>query len=89
MANIFDKDISYITPEEVKETTTKTDLKSLDDEDVKILISKAEDVINDYVGDKIVLDDTNTYDFKVATFYTVEKILNPTKYSLFNFVLPV
>ncbi len=42
MANIFDKDISYITPEEVKETTTKTGLKALDDEDLmEITISSA------------------------------------------------
>jgi hypothetical protein len=47
--NIFDKDIRYITEEEVKETTTKTNLKALDDEDVKILISQAEDVVNNYV----------------------------------------
>jgi hypothetical protein len=74
MANIFDKDITYITPEEVKETTTKTELKALDDEDVKILISQAEDVVNNYVGYLIELDDSNSYDLKVATFYCVEQI---------------
>jgi hypothetical protein len=49
MANIFDTDISYITEQEVKESTNKASLKILDDEDVKILISKAEKNINNYV----------------------------------------
>ena len=74
MANIFDKEISFITEEEVKETTTKTDLKALDDEGVKILISKAEDTINNYLGYVITVDDTNSYDLKVSAFYTVEQI---------------
>jgi hypothetical protein len=74
MANIFDKDISYITEEEVKETTAKQQLKDLDNQDVKLLISQAEDIVNNYLGYKIKLDNNNTYDIKKATFYCVEQI---------------
>jgi hypothetical protein len=47
--NIFDKDIKYITPQEVKDSTLKADLRLLSDDEVKLLISKAEDIINNYI----------------------------------------
>ena len=50
MANIFNTDIYYITETEVKDTTTKTDLQALTDEEVKILISKAEKSVDNYLG---------------------------------------
>jgi hypothetical protein len=49
MANIFNTTISYITELEVKDTTNKTSLKTLADADVKILIAKAESIVNNYV----------------------------------------
>lgn len=79
MANIFDTDIYYITETEVKGSTTKTDLKALTDEEVKILISKAEKSVDNYLGYSIwanIINKTEEtqLDIKLATFYTVEQI---------------
>ena len=75
--NIFDKDIKYITPQEVKDSTLKADLRLLSDDEVKLLISKAEDIINNYIWytlDYENANDSTKYDFKVSTFYCVEQI---------------
>lgn len=78
MANIFDTDISYITETEVKDTTNKAELKAMDDEDVKILIAKAESVVNDYIwysfSDITTESEKVQQDIKIATFYITEQI---------------
>lgn len=78
MANIFNIDISYITETEVKDTTNKAELKAMDDKDVKILIAKAESVVNNYIW--YIFSDITTesekvqQDIKIATFYITEQI---------------
>lgn len=79
MANIFDKDIYYITAQEVKDTTDKTDLKALDDDDINILIAKAEISVNNYLwytfwADIVNKTEETQLDIKIATFYIVEQI---------------
>lgn len=77
MANIFDNNILYITEQEVRETTSKIDLQNKTDEEIKILISKSEKNINNYL--KYFFDyskQTEEFktDLKIACFYCVEKL---------------
>ena len=77
MANIFDWDISYITEAELRDTTTKTDLKALTDPELKIIISQAENVINNYIGysfDMSKESEEVQKDIKIASFFVSEKI---------------
>lgn len=75
MANIFDIDIKYITEQEVKDTTKNSSLSSLADADVKVLIGEAESIIDDYtwITPDLTVEEV-AFDFKQATFYTVEMI---------------
>lgn len=80
MTNIFDKAIKYITEIEVKDSTTKTWLASKTDAQIKIYISRANDVIDNYLGYVLDLNDEDVVtpdvllDFKIACFYCVEQI---------------
>jgi len=78
MANIFaSQNISYITVEEVKSSTVKSDLINLTDDEIKILIVRSEKVINNYIGYTIDITTAETdtiQDIKIATLYVVEQI---------------
>lgn len=79
MVNIFNTNIYYISVQEVKDSTNKTELSALTDEEIKTLIVKAEISVNDYLwyvmGENIVNQtDQTKQDFKIATFYVVEQI---------------
>lgn len=78
MANIFlAQPINYITIQEVRYSTSKPAIALLSDDDIKILIVKAEIVVNEYVGYSIVVADEPAdvlLDRKMATLYCVEQI---------------
>lgn len=78
MANIFaSQTINYITIEDVKDSTVKTELATLTDEEIKILIVKAEKNINDYIGytiDTTTATNDTIQDIKIATLYVVEQL---------------
>lgn len=79
MVNIFNTNIYYISVQEVKDSTNKTELSALTDEEIKTLIVKAEISVNDYLwyvmGANIINQtDQTKQDFKIATFYVVEQI---------------
>jgi len=78
MANIFlSQTISYISIQEVKDSTSKPAIALLSNDAVKILIVKAEKAINDYVGysiDVSEVDAETIQDWKMATLYVVEQI---------------
>jgi len=78
MANIFtSQSISYITIDEVRESTLKGDLIGLDDDGIKTLIVKSEKLVNDYLWYKVDVassDNDTIQDIKVATLYIVEQI---------------
>lgn len=79
MVTIFDTNIYYISVQEVKDSTNKTELSALTDEEIKTLIVKAEISVNDYLwyvmGANIINQtDQTKQDFKIATFYVVEQI---------------
>lgn len=88
MANIFLREPVYITVDEVKDTTSKAGLIALTDDEIKVLISKSEDLIDWYIKCYgVPFDENQTLIFpvdedwvavipneiKVATFYTVEQ----------------
>ena len=86
MANIFLKDPVYITIQEIKDSTTKTNLQNETDDNIKILINKAQQRIDKYIK-KYWIPEVSTQetifptqkdwipeDIKIATFYTVEQI---------------
>lgn len=89
MASIFLKTPVYITAEEVKDTTTKTGLLALSDDSIKILITKAQEMVDNYIisywkkfdeGQSYIFPvdinwiSTLPEDIKIATFYCVEQI---------------
>lgn len=78
MANIFaSQNISYITVEEVKSSTVKSDLINLTDDEIKILIVRSEKVINNYIGytiDITTATNDTIQDIKIATLYVVEQL---------------
>lgn len=79
MANIFDKDIYYISVQDIKDSTNKTDLSALTDEEIKTLIVKAETSVDNYLWysfwENIVNENEQTQnDIRLATFYIVEQI---------------
>lgn len=89
MASIFLKTPVYITVQEVKDSTTKTWLIALSDDNIKILITKAQEMVDNYIISywtkfdesqtlifPIDVDWVSTIpeDIKIATFYTVEQI---------------
>lgn len=92
MANIFLREPTYITVQEVRDTTSKADLIALTDDEIKVLIAKSEDLIDWYIESygtpfdenqnlifPIKDEDWNSYipdDIKVATFYTVEQVFS-------------
>ena len=77
MASIFDKTLKYITVEEVQDSTSKAWIIALADADLEILISKANDVLDNFLGYAIDLTDESDsviYDFKVASLFIVEQL---------------
>ena len=49
MTNIFAQDPVYITIQELKDSTSKSEIGALNDEEIKELIYKAELIIDDYI----------------------------------------
>jgi len=49
MTNLFLREPTYITVTEIKDSTSNSDLQNLSDDEIKILISKAEDTIDNYI----------------------------------------
>ena len=49
MSNIFSQDPVYITVTEVRDSTSDSDIQSLNDEKIKILIYRAEKEIDNYI----------------------------------------
>ena len=90
MANLFLQNPVYITIDEIKETSTKAWLIALSDNELKVLITKAQKLVDNYIisyGEKYDEDQTYIFpikdsddnsflpnDITVATFYTVEQI---------------
>jgi len=89
MANIFLREPVYITVQQVRDTTAKADLIALTDDEIKVLIAKSEDLIDNYIWSygtpfdedqslifPIDVDWISTIpsDITQATFYTVEQI---------------
>lgn len=89
MTSLFLREPTYITVDQVKDTTSKTDLKTLSNDEIKILIAKAEDTIDDYIwnywkpfneNQELIFPidigwvSTIPKEITIATFYTVEKI---------------
>lgn len=90
MANLFLKNPVYITIDEIKETSTKAWLIALTDDELKVLITKAQQLVDNYIisyGEKYDEDQTYIFpikdsdensflpnDITVATFYTVEAL---------------
>lgn len=86
MTSIFLKDPIYITIQEVKDSTTKTSLQNETDDNIKILINKAQQNIDKYIKMYWIPEvstqetifpiqkDWIPEDVKIATFYTVEQI---------------
>ena len=89
MTNLFLREPTYITVTEIKDSTSNSDLQNLSDDEIKILISKAEDTIDNYIWSYWVPfeeDQTLIFpidlewialmpqDVKIATFYTVEQL---------------
>lgn len=78
MANIFlSQDIHYITEQEVKDSTVKLELINLTNDEIKILIVRAENTINNYIGYTIDITTATIetiQDIKIATLYIVEQI---------------
>jgi hypothetical protein len=89
MSNIFLREPTYITVDEVKDTTDKAWLSWLTDDEIKILISKAEDSIDRYIwrywtkfneNQTLIFPIDNDWvsfipwDIKVACFYVCEQI---------------
>ena len=89
MANIFLREPTYITVQEVKDTSSKSWLIALTDDEIKILIAKAEDLVDWYIIKyctpydeeqelifPILDEDWNALipdDITKATFYCVEQ----------------
>ena len=90
MANIFIKEPVYITIDELKDSTTKTDLATKTDDELKVLITKAQEVIDRYIKSywtpyqkdqdyifPIKDENENSYipeDITIATLYTIEQL---------------
>ena len=77
MASIFDKTIKYITVEEVQDSTSKSWLAWLSDEEIEILISKSNDILDNYIWYEIDLTDESDkviYDFKVSSLFIIEQL---------------
>lgn len=89
MANIFLREPVYITVDQIKDTTSKAWLIALTDDEIKVLISRSEDLIDNYIVSYWVpFDESQTLIFPVnenwvstlpsdittATFYTVEQL---------------
>ena len=89
MANIFLREPIYITVQSIRDTTSKTALLALTDDEIKVLISKAEDSIDNYIirywtkfdEDQDLIFPVNIEgvsvipnEISVATYYSVEQI---------------
>ncbi len=90
MANLFIQNPVYITIEEVKSSTTKTALIAETDDNIKILITKAQQIIDNYIvsyGEKYDEDQNFIFpikdtedasflpsDITLACFYCVEQV---------------
>ena len=90
MANLFIQNPVYITIAEIKDTSTKAWLIALSDDELKVLITKAQQLVDNYIvsyGEKYDEDQTYIFpiedvnynsflpnDITVATFYTVEQL---------------
>ncbi len=70
MANIFLQPIYFLTIEEYKQTTTTT----LTDDEINIIIYKAESFLKSYLWYNIEKTDENEKDLKEATFYIAKQI---------------
>lgn len=70
MSNIFLQEIYFLTVDEYKETTTT----SLGDEDIQVIIYKAETSLKNYIWYDIQKTDENSQDLKEATFYISKQI---------------
>lgn len=78
MTNIFlTQNISYITTQEVKDSTVKPGIIALTDDEIKILIVRAEKSVNDYIRysiDITAVDWETIQDIKIATLYIIEQL---------------
>ena len=70
MTNIFLQPIEFLTIQEYKSSTTTT----LSNDDIQIIIYKAENTLKDYLGYDIEKTDDNSQDLKEATFYISKQI---------------
>jgi hypothetical protein len=68
--SIFLQAINFLTVQEYKDSVTT----SLSDDDIQILIYKAEQSLKAYVGYDIKKTDTNEKDLKEATFYITRQL---------------
>ena len=70
MPNIFLQEIYFLTVDEYKETTTT----SLSDENIQVIIYKAETSLKNYIWYDIEKTNDNSQDLKEATFYISKQI---------------
>jgi len=70
MTNIFLQPIEFLTIQEYKSSTNTT----LSNDDIQIIIYKAENSLKDYLGYDIEKTDDNSQDLKEATFYISKQI---------------
>ena len=79
MTSIFLQEPRYITVEEVIDSTEKVDITSLDEDDIKVLIYKAELAIDRYMNfqaDVEAMSEAEEQDYKIATLYCVEQLFS-------------
>ena len=77
MTSIFQQEPRYITVEEVKDSTEKTEIAVLSDDDIEILIYKSELAIDRYMNFKAdveAMTEDEEQDYKIATLYCVEQV---------------
>lgn len=90
MANLFVQDPVYITIDEIKDTSSKAWLITLSDDELKVLITKAQQLVDNYIisyGEKYNEDQAYIFptkdsnengllpnDITVATFYIIEQL---------------
>jgi len=87
MSNLFLREPTYITIDQIKDTSSKTWLIALTDDEIKVLISKSEDAVDRYIIKYWVpFDEDQTLIFPIIWEYWTSYIPNDIIMSTFYIV---